>query len=118
MNVNDASSFLKDEGINFEIIGRGQVISHQTPPAGKVFSSKSGLILYTQRDYIDSEYETNDIRVPYCVGKDLRDAVNAVNLKGLSPYVKGAGIVRRQMPISGSLVSSMEVCTLFCSFEG
>ena len=54
--------------------------------------------------------------VPNCMGKDLRDAVNAMNLKGLSPYVIGAGLVARQSPAGGKFVHRAEACTLVCAF--
>ena len=55
--------------------------------------------------------------MPGCVGRDLRDAINIMNLKGLSPVIRGAGIVRDQFPRAGSMIISAQQCTLSCSFE-
>ena len=56
--------------------------------------------------------------VPNCIGKDARDAVNMLNLRGLVPHVIGAGMVRRQLPPAGSLTTAAQACTLVCSFGG
>lgn len=56
--------------------------------------------------------------VPDCIGKDARDAVNLMNLRGLVPFVVGAGIVRRQSLPAGDLTSTVKACTLVCSFGG
>ena len=56
------------------------------------------------------------VMVPLCVGKDLRDAVNSLNLKGLVPHIRGAGIVRGQSPRPGAFVKHAERCTLSCTF--
>jgi len=56
--------------------------------------------------------------VPDCVGKDARDAVNLMNLRGLVPFVVGAGIVRRQSLPAGDLTSTVKACTLVCLFGG
>ncbi|MBN2038236.1 MAG: hypothetical protein JW768_15955 [Chitinispirillaceae bacterium] len=57
-------------------------------------------------------------RVPNCLGKDARDAVNMVNLSGMKPFLKGSGTVHRQVPPPGGLTASVAACTLFCSWGG
>jgi cell division protein FtsI/penicillin-binding protein 2 len=116
-----AAKFLSTEKIPFEIIGIGNRIAFQSPPAGSVLTKNIKMILYTKE--VDGttgqrEFGFTQIRVPNCVGKDLRDAVNALNIKGLVPYVKGAGIVKTQQPIFGAMVQKAVTCTLVCSFEG
>ena len=59
----------------------------------------------------------SEVIVPKCVGMDLRDAVNALNVKGLAPFVIGAGTVWKQSPISGTTARYADACTLNCSFE-
>jgi membrane peptidoglycan carboxypeptidase len=56
--------------------------------------------------------------IPDCVGRDVRDAVNLINLRGLVPCVVGAGIVRRQSLPAGNLTTTATICTLVCSFGG
>lgn len=121
MNRASVVSFLTAENIPFEIVGTGNRIAYQAPPPGKAFTGGTKLILYTHEG---DEKEANThtvarrVRVPKCVGKDLRDAINALNLKGLVPYVKGTGVVRKQKPAFGVITQSAVTCTLVCSFEG
>jgi cell division protein FtsI (penicillin-binding protein 3) len=110
-----ASSFLQSESIPFECVGGRGTIAFQQPSAGGTLSQGKKLMLYTVMP--DSlQRLRNTIAVPPCCGKDLRDAVNAMNLKGLVPYVIGAGTVKRQAPAAGTLVRSAEACTLLCAF--
>ncbi|MBN1128343.1 MAG: hypothetical protein JXA71_05120 [Chitinispirillaceae bacterium] len=57
-------------------------------------------------------------RVPDCIGKDARDAINLINRGGMETCIIGAGTVRRQYPQAGGPVSSTVVCTLYCSLGG
>lgn len=121
MDRKKAVRFLSKEKISFEIIGTGNRIAYQKPPAGNIFTKDTKIILYTTGatdDICEDKYRFMEIRVPNCVGKDLRDAVNALNLKGLVPYVKGSGIVMAQQPVVGAMVQKAVTCTLTCSFEG
>ncbi|MBD3391250.1 MAG: hypothetical protein GF418_04265 [Chitinivibrionales bacterium] len=113
METGRAAAFLRGESIAFEIVGTGETIRHQSPAPGKVFGADGCLILYA-----DNPGEPAVVRMPSCIGKDLRDAVNAVNIKGLQPYVRGAGAVRRQHPTAGVALKPCSVCTLYCSFDG
>ncbi len=121
MGRTQAAAFLSAEKISFEIIGTDRDIAYQSPPAGTMFTDDTRLILYTgenKQDGAQPQRTGGRIRVPNCVGKDLRDAVNALNLKGLVPYVKGAGVVMHQDPMVGTMLNSAVTCTLVCSFEG
>ncbi|HUI93642.1 MAG TPA: penicillin-binding transpeptidase domain-containing protein [Chitinivibrionales bacterium] len=111
-----AAAALKAENIPFEIVGGGKgKIAFQEPEGKNLLAPTRKLLLYTTVQD-SAKPGRGDIAMPSCVGKDLREAVNAMNLKGLSPYVIGAGIVTRQGPIAGNLVHHAEACTLVCSF--
>lgn len=121
MSRASVAGFLTSEKIPFEIVGTGNRIAYQAPAAGRKFTSDTKLILYTgegAEDTIDTSSAARAVRVPKCVGKDLRDAVNALNLKGLVPYVKGTGVVQEQYPAFGAITQSAVTCTLVCSFDG
>ncbi|MBD3314368.1 MAG: PASTA domain-containing protein [Chitinivibrionales bacterium] len=117
LNREGAAALLHSYDIDFEIIGSGDTILHQSPSAGEVLADNGRVIGYAN-DFRKQSLAGNAVRVPNCVGKDLRDAVNVVNVKGLIPYVNGAGTVIRQYPTVGALVEASAVCTLHCSFEG
>lgn len=108
-----AAQLLSSKKIPYEIIGAEQTIAYQRPAAGYRMSAGRRLILYTGT----SEGKKETV-VPDCIGKDLRDAINAVNLEGLIPTIRGAGIVTRQVPSVGKIVQTGVRCTLYCSYEG
>ncbi len=116
MQAEKAACFLQSEKIPFELVGGGKgTIAFQEPLPGGALERGQKLLLYTS--VADSVRHRHDnIAVPNCLGKDLREAVNAMNLHGLSAYVMGAGVVMRQGPPAGNLVHHAEVCTLVCSF--
>jgi cell division protein FtsI/penicillin-binding protein 2 len=109
-----AKEILDSMGIDYQYIGGGKKVSYQIPSAGTNIDNARVLSLY-----LDSSAVKNDAQsVPDCIGKDLRDAVNVMNLKGLQPYTRGFGRVLRQVPKPGTLIQSVKACTLYCSLEG
>jgi membrane peptidoglycan carboxypeptidase len=117
MPFENAVSFLATEQLPFEIIGdkKGK-IAFQSPQAGATLEPNKKMTIYTCPSTL-ADKNSGMVMAPQCVGKDLRDAVNALNLKGLVPYVRGAGTVRGQSPRAGSFVKYAEQCTLSCSFN-
>ncbi len=115
MPLSRAQSALSNEGIAFEVIGCGAVIDSQLPKAGETIHADAKLVLYTNANGVGANASASSM--PDCRGKDLRDAINSVNLRGLVPCVFGTGFVQRQMPPVGALVQHAERCTLFCSFN-
>lgn len=116
-----AAAFLALEKIPFEIIGGGNRIKYQSPLVGKALTSNTKLILYTDNQKSALPEGNNGAAytaMPNCIGKDLRDAVNTLNLKGIVPYIQGTGVVKEQRPPFGGSFQSSAVCTLICSFEG
>jgi stage V sporulation protein D (sporulation-specific penicillin-binding protein) len=111
-----AVGLLASENIPFEIVGGGKgTIAFQEPRPGTPLGAGQKLMLYTGVAAATGRV-TDNVAVPNCMGKDLRDAVNAMNLNGLSPYVIGAGLVAKQSPAGGIFVRRAEACTLVCSF--
>jgi cell division protein FtsI (penicillin-binding protein 3) len=63
--------------------------------------------------------DEGDMRfIPDCRGRDARDAINLINLRGLVPFVIGAGTVQQQRPPAGSLTTTAHACTLMCDLGG
>jgi len=112
MTKESAAKILDKIKMKYQFAGSGSRISYQTPRAG-VKSDKTRILTL----YFDNGSAEN-LEVPDCVGKDLRDAINIVNLKGLTPYIVGFGKVQKQLPACGTLIHPAEACTLFCSTEG
>jgi hypothetical protein len=115
MPVGRATEVLTEESIAYEVIGSGQQVDYQVPAQGNPLHNGTKMLLYTSRP--DSAHvATGAFCMPDCRGRDLRDAINCVNQKGLVPFVIGAGTVRRQSPECGAFVKHADVCTLFCAF--
>jgi membrane peptidoglycan carboxypeptidase len=114
MPVQRALSLLVEEHIPYELIGTGEKIDNQEPGAGSTLYAGARLTLYTNQTAHAAP--TAGVCMPDCRGKELRDAFNDVNLRGLVPYVVGAGYVARQFPQGGVAVRHAEACTLVCSF--
>lgn len=111
LTKDSAARILDRSGLKYQCVGTGSHVVYQSPLAG-THSEKSRVLTL----YFDSR--NAESTVPDCVGKDLRDAINLVNLKGLTPYIVGFGKVRKQFPEGGSLIQPAEICTLICSSEG
>jgi len=108
----DAQVLLNQKGISYEIIGSRDTIENQFPGIHGLFGAKKKMTLYTGRDTL------TQVAVPDCRGRDLREAINVLNMSGLVPYVSGWGMVQEQKPAVGSVMKSAEVCSLYCSFGG
>lgn len=108
-----AVQVLDSLGLRYQFAGTGNSITFQAPSSGIKIDKTRILTLY-----LDNELKSDELTVPDCVGKDLRDAINIVNLKGFTPHVVGFGRVRKQIPAGGSLIHTTEVCTLICSTKG
>jgi hypothetical protein len=112
-----AKDVLAVSGFKFELFGPGDTITAQTPDAGSPVGDSAVVILYAHRRG-NIEARGTGCVVPDCRGRDLRDALNILNIRGLVPFVNGSGTVRSQAPSVGSLVRPAEICTLYCSFNG
>ncbi|MFP4163246.1 MAG: penicillin-binding transpeptidase domain-containing protein [Chitinispirillaceae bacterium] len=98
--------------IPFKFVGSGDTVRYQTPAAGSTMGSSGDVLLFTARD---SEGEDSTRTVPDCVGKDLRDAFNILNLNGIQAYAIGDGIVEKQVPEPGKKYEPSYPCSLFCA---
>jgi cell division protein FtsI (penicillin-binding protein 3) len=114
MPLKRALAIMAEERIPYELVGTGEEVDNQEPSAGGTLFTGGRLVLYTNQAANAARGAV--VCMPDCRGKELRDAVNDVNLRGLVPYVIGAGFVSRQFPIGGITVRHAEACTLVCSF--
>jgi len=110
----DAISLLSEMPVKYKIEGTGNYVINQSPKAGVYVSKRDVVTIVCASDSTGR----GDKIIPDFIGMDLRDAINLMGVEGLKPFAVGAGVVKRQKPISGSLTHKTEVCTLYCSFEG
>ncbi|MFP4012867.1 MAG: penicillin-binding transpeptidase domain-containing protein [Chitinispirillaceae bacterium] len=100
--------------IPYRFSGCGDTIHYQTPAAGTFVIDSDDVLLFTAD--CDEQKDSVSAVVPDCVGKDLRDAFNILNLNGIPAYAVGSGgIVKRQEPSAGKVLQPLQPCTLFCT---
>jgi cell division protein FtsI/penicillin-binding protein 2 len=115
-----AARILVAENIRFDRYGSGKLVTFQSPSAGTRVTPGMRMALFTSEESgaRDKDRGNDSVRVPNCIGKDMRDAINMLNLKGIVPYVRGTGVVTGQEPAFGTIVKSTVVCTLVCVIDG
>lgn len=108
-----ATARLDSMKISFRVVGDGGVVRHQTPAAGTFAENRVGeVVLFT-----DETPSTGDGAVkviPDGTGKELRDAFNIFNAKGIPVYAVGSGKVLKQSIAPGEIMNRAVVCTLYC----
>lgn len=113
----EAARRLRDIGLSFDFVGAGDRIVGQSPDGGTKVGRSGAVSLFTQSSEPENARDSLLLAVPDCLGKDLRDAVNILNVRGLVPIVSGAGFVKKQIPSVGTVVKEAAACSLYCSFE-
>jgi len=116
--VEEATERLASAGIAWAVVGDADTVTHQSPRAGVLPTPNASVKLYANRAVADEADSVLHVAVPECRGRDLRDALSMLNIRGLKPCVRGAGRVVDQRPTVGSVVAEAVSCTLFCSFDG
>jgi hypothetical protein len=115
ISTDKAAQILRVRNIGFEIIGSGKQVIQQSLKAGEMYTAGVKLFVYTAGGTANDGVGRS---MPDCIGWDLRDAINALSVKGLTPCVIGAGTVSRQYPPAGLRVEPAKPCSLYCVFEG
>ncbi len=94
---------LDSQGLEYEVVGTGNVVTGQVPAAGTVVEKGSKLLIYVQKGEEDGE----GIKVPDVRGMDYESAVRDITAAGLSAVIKGDeenGVVKSQKPAYGIYV--------------
>lgn len=85
MSVTAATEMLKKQGIAYEVVGGGKVVTKQTPGGGDVMTpALSKVILYT------TDTDITDISVPSLIGLPLSDAIKLAVDTGLNIKLLGS----------------------------
>lgn len=83
--IDEAIKILKENKVDYEIIGNGEVISSQMPHSGsKIYKQNGKIILYTGKD------ESRTSTVPNVIGKTVEEANEILLEKGFNVKIEGA----------------------------
>ena len=86
MNINTATKKLKENKIEYTVIGSGDTVLKQTPSAGDVVTvALSKVILYTEN------VEEENVTVPSFIDMTVTEAIRAATNAGLSIKLAGMG---------------------------
>lgn len=104
----DASLFntlyeLDSKGLEYEVVGTGNVVTGQVPAAGTEIDKGSKLLIYVKK----SEEDGEGIKVPDVRGLDYESAVRSISDAGLFAVITGDeanGVVKSQEPAYGLFV--------------
>jgi len=108
LDLRTARRISSESRIDFEIMGTGNVVLSQSPVGGIEIGNYPRLVLFT--DSLETQ-----ITMPNFVGVNVRDAIEMLRQRGITPtYVEqGIGRVRRQYPTVGTFWQEGSPCSLF-----
>ena len=111
--VENSEADLGWRDIRYVIVGNGDTVTGQTPPAGSSYAKENG-ILYL---YTGGETPPSDIVVPNLIGKTAEAANRMIINSGLNISISGASngntaTVASQTPEPGALVSKGTLVTI------
>lgn len=84
MTESEAAAALKNEHLNYRIIGDGTTVLGQIPASGRQLPGNSTVLLYT-----DDSMPTDKVEVPDLMGMTVSEATNALSDRGLYLQAKG-----------------------------
>ena len=85
MTVDDAVTSMKNEKIEFEVVGSGDVVYSQMPMAGgEIYKHNGKVILYT------GENSVQTVEMPNVIGKTAEEANKIITNSGLNIKIEGA----------------------------
>ncbi|MBE6606499.1 MAG: PASTA domain-containing protein [Ruminococcaceae bacterium] len=114
--VKDAQTEIKNKGLNYEVIGSGNIVTSQIPKSGSLLSSETGKVLL----YTADKEASLSVTAPDLVGRTAaaanKLAVNSglnVNILGAQNYDTGAGaVVISQSPEAGTKMARGDIITI------
>lgn len=108
----DAASALKQSGLAFKVIGTGDEVVRQYPPAGtKVERGSIVQLMMTETEQTDV---AGALKVPDVRGMSVRRAVNKLAAEHLGVAIVGSGIVINQFPSAGTPMKRGSNVTIMC----
>ncbi|NUN69930.1 MAG: PASTA domain-containing protein [Bacteroidetes bacterium] len=108
----EASQALKRSGLAAKVIGTGDEVLRQYPPAGT--NVERGSIVQLLMNETEVSAVAGDLTVPDLRGMSVRRAVNKLSAEHLGVAIVGSGVVTGQFPGPGTSMKSGAKVTIIC----
>ena len=110
--MNDAVALLKQFGLATKMIGTGEEVVRQYPPAGK--KVERGSIVQLMMNETDYAVANGAATVPEVRGMSVRRAVNKLAAEQYAVSIVGSGVVVNQFPTSGTSLKQGTKVIIMC----
>lgn len=111
-DADEASASLKQSGLAAKVIGTGDEVLRQYPPAGS--KVERGSIVQLMMSETEGSGIAGDLNVPDLRGMSVRRAVNKLSAEHLGVSIVGSGVVTGQFPSPGTAMKSGAKVTIIC----
>lgn len=112
IDVTIAQKILESHGLTVKTFGKGDVVIRQSPEPGKIAQRGDGVTLVLNNDA--QPQKDGAITVPDVCGLSLRRAINLLVTDDFDVEIQGSGVVVRQYPIAGKIVSLGSILRIEC----
>ncbi|MFA6469412.1 MAG: penicillin-binding transpeptidase domain-containing protein [Bacteroidota bacterium] len=111
-DVDEAVKALQQSGLASKVIGTGEEVIRQYPPAGK--KVEPGTIVQLMMNETEHAVAAGSLKVPDVRGMSVRRAVNKLAAEQLGVSIVGSGIVANQFPSPGTAMKQGTKVTIMC----
>ncbi|MFA6456300.1 MAG: penicillin-binding transpeptidase domain-containing protein [Bacteroidota bacterium] len=111
-DVDEAIKSLQQSGLASKVIGTGEEVVRQYPPAGK--KVEPGTIVQLMMNETEQTVIAGALKVPNVRGMSVRRAVNKLAAEQLGVSIVGSGIVANQFPSPGTPMKQGMKVTIMC----
>ncbi|MCK9409244.1 MAG: penicillin-binding transpeptidase domain-containing protein [Bacteriovoracaceae bacterium] len=111
-DIEEAGAVLKLSGLASKVIGTGDEVARQYPPAGT--KVERGSIVQLMMNETESTPVAGSLKVPEVRGMSVRRAVNKLASEQLSVTIVGSGVVVNQFPSAGTPLKQGTKVTIMC----
>jgi len=111
-DIDDAVEVLKRSSLAAKVIGTGEEVVRQYPPAGR--KVESGSIVQLVMNENEQVASSRTLKVPEVRGLSVRRAVNKITAGQLGVTIVGSGVVVNQFPNAGTPMKPGAKVTIMC----
>lgn len=109
MEVKKAVKLLKNNDLDYEVVGGGSLIYRQEPTAYSELQERQKVTLYTETKTVSNQQVMPDL-----TGLTLKEALQILSDWKISVEVEGSGVVKKQIPNPGKKMEQKDKVKLVC----